>query len=168
MNATAPDRTIVWDIPTGNTITATQSLDLTAYAETSCQSPAGSVDYTASPADAVTIDGNHITFKKAASVTVTAHTVASDDYNDALPVDKVWTVSKVGVQMTKLPTITSTITYGDNSSVVTHNNTFTAVSVLDNTHEVAGSIAYVSPTNFTAAGNELDFYLYSYDRVGCI
>ena len=54
--ANKPDRTIVWDIPTGNTITATQSLDLTAYAETSCQSPAGSVYYTASPADAVTID----------------------------------------------------------------------------------------------------------------
>ncbi len=152
--ANAPEREIVWNIPTGNTISATQSVDLTAYAQTGCESPAGSVYYTYSPAvdGAATIDGARITFNKAATITVTAHTVTSDMYEDATAVDKVWTVGKVGTQMKTLPTITSTITYGDNSSVVTHNNTFTAVSVLDNTHEVAGSIAYVSPTNFTAAG----------------
>ena len=159
--ATKPDREIVWDIPTGNTITATQSLDLTAYAETSCQSPAGSVYYTASPADAVTIDGNHITFKKAATVTVTAHTVASDDYNDALPVDKVWTVGKIGTQMRTLPTITSTITYGDNSSVVTYdNNSWVAEDTLN--HEVVtGIIVYNGPASFDAAGlQDLTFYFY--------
>ena len=162
--ATKPDRTIVWDIPTGNTITATQSLDLTAYAETSCQSPAGSVYYTASPADAVTIDpidGNHITFKKAASVTVTAHTVTSEDYNDAPTVDKVWTVGKIGTQMRTLPTITSTITYGDNSSVVTYdNNSWVAEDTLN--HEVVtGIIVYNGPASFDAAGpQDLSFYFY--------
>ena len=155
--ANAPDRTIVWDIQTGNTISATQSVDLTAYAETSCQSPAGSVYYTASPADAVTIDpidGNHITFKKAATVTVTAHTTNSDDYNNAPTVDKVWTVSEVGTQMRTLPTITSTITCGDNSSVVTYdNNSWVAEDVL-NHEEVEGAINYVGPASFTTAGEQ--------------
>lgn len=165
LNANAPDRTIVWDIPTSNTITATQSLDLTAYAETSCQSPAGSVYYTASPADAVTIDpidGNHITFKKAAAVTVTAHTVTSEDYNDAPTVDKVWTVSKVGVQMTKLPTITSTITYGDTKSVVAWDNkSWVAVSVLNDKDTVQGIIDCAGPDNFTTAGpQDLTFNFY--------
>ncbi len=150
--ANKPDRTIVWDIPTGNTITATQSLDLTAYARTSCQNPAGSVEYTASPADAVTIEGNHITFNKAATVTVTAHTVTSDDYNDAETVDKVWTVGKVGTEMTTLPTITSTITYGDNSSVVTYDNdSWVAKDTLSHS-VVPGTIAYVGPASFDAAG----------------
>lgn len=154
LNGTAnkPDRSIVWDIPSGNEISATQSVDLTAYAETSCLSPAGGVYYTAVPSDAVTIDGDLITFNRAATVTVTAHTVPSDDYNDALTVDKVWTVGKVGVVMQTLPTITSTITCGNTSSVVTWANDWTAVSSLNDKDTIPGSIAYVGPAIFTTAG----------------
>lgn len=154
LNGTAnkPDRSIVWDIPSGNVISATQSVDLTAYAETSCLSPAGGVYYTAVPSDAVTIDGDLITFNRAATVTVTAHTVPSDDYNDALTVDKVWTVGKVGVVMQTLPTITSTITCGNTSSVVTWANDWTAVSSLNDKDTIPGSIAYVGPAIFTTAG----------------
>jgi hypothetical protein len=151
--ASKPDRTIVWGVELSNTIEATRSLDLTAYAETSCESPAGGVYYTYTSATdgAATIDGNNITFNKAATVTVTAHSVNSDNYNDAESVSKVWVVGKVGVQMRTLPTITSTITYGDNSSVVSWDNDWVAEDNLEN-EEVAGSIAYVGPANFTAAG----------------
>ena len=152
--ANKPDRTIVWDIPTANTITATQSVDLTAYVETSCQSPAGAVYYTckSETPNAAVIDGDLITFNKAATVTVTAHSYPSDDYNDAPTVDKVWSVGKVGVQMRTLPTITSTITYGDAKSVVSWDDKSWVAEDTLVQNEVAGSIAYVSPDNFMAAG----------------
>lgn len=154
--ANAPEREIVWDIPTGNTISATQSVDLTAYAQTDCESPAGSVYYTYSSAveGAATIEGSTITFNKAATVTVTAHTVVSDMYEDAETIEKVWTVGKLGTQMRTLPTITSTITYGDNSLVVSWDNkSWAAEDVLSN-EKVEGSISYVGPASFTSAGDQ--------------
>lgn len=152
--ANAPEREIVWDLDLANEISATQSLDLTAYAQTSCENPAGSVYYTwsSSTDNAATIEGSHITFNKEATVTVTASTVTSNMYEDATSVSKVWTVGKVGTQMRTLPTITSTITYGDNSSVVSWDKkSWEAEDVLNN-EKVEGSISYVGPDSFTTAG----------------
>ncbi len=165
--ANAPEREIVWDLPTGNTITATQSVNLAAYAKTACQNPAGSVtySYTSAVEGAATIEGSTITFNKAATVTVKASTVASDVYEDATPVEKVWTVGKVGTQMRTLPTITSTITYGDNSSVVTYdNNSWVAEEVLNN-NEVKGHINYVGPASFTVVGPQNLTFNFTPDNV---
>ena len=165
--ANAPEREIVWDLPTGNTITATQSVNLAAYAKTACQNPAGSVtySYTSAVEGAATIEGSTITFNKAATVTVKASTVASDVYEDATPVEKVWTVGKVGTQMRTLPTITSTITYGDNSSIVTYDNdSWVAEEVLNN-NEVKGHINYVGPASFTAVGPQNLTFNFTPDNV---
>lgn len=155
---TAAQRTLVWDIPAGNTIYATQSLDLTAYGKTACEDVAGSVTYEASPADAVSIEGNHITFLHKATVTVTARATASDKYTMlTAAIEKVWTVEKTGVKMTTLPTITSAITYGDTKSVVAWADGWQAVDVLAE-EPVTGAINYVGPDAFTAAGaQELTF-----------
>ena len=149
--ALAPARTIEWNLPSGNEITATQSQTLSATAHTACQDPAGTVYFTASPADAVSISGNTVTFLRAATVTITAHTTSDADYEDAPTIDKVWTVHRLGTRMTTLPTITSTITYGDAQSVVTYANDWAAEDVLEG-NAVAGTITYYSPAFFNEAG----------------
>lgn len=153
-NVTPAVRTLTWDIPSGNTIFATQSLDLDAYASTACEDIAGTVTYTASPAEAVVIDGNHVTFLYKATVTITAHASESDRYTMPATIDKVWTVEKTGVKMVTLPTITSDIHYGDTKSVVTWANDWQAVDVLTET-PVEGVINYVGPDNFNAIGEQL-------------
>lgn len=149
------DRSIAWNIPNGNNITATQTIQLTAKAYTACDTQEGGIYYTyeSTTPDAATIDGDYITFHKQATVTVTAHTSPSDYYYDAvIEPYKTWAVGKVGTQMRRLPTITSTITYGDTKSVVTYDNDSWCAEDVLSLDSVPGTIAYVGPDNFTAAG----------------
>lgn len=154
------DRTIVWDIADANEITATQSLDMTAIIQTANENPAGDVTYsytcsTVGVEGAVTIDGSHVTFNKAATVTIYANSVESDQYNDAAPVHKVWTIKKNSVKLEVAEgfIINEKITYGDQGSKITWNDTkLTHVDELDNTKVVEGTIAYSLPAQFNQAG----------------
>lgn len=151
------DRTIVWDIAAGNEIVATQSLDLTAYAKTDYENPAGEIVYTyeSTTADAATITGNHIVFHKEATVTVYANTVTNDQYNDAAPVYKTWTVKKNSVKLEVAEGFITNekITYGDQGSTIRWDAAkLTHVDELDNTKVVEGTITYSSPAQFNQAG----------------
>ena len=150
--ATAAKREIIWDVPTKNTITATQSANiLTAFAQTDCVNPAGEVTYTISPASAVTVSGTTVTFNQPIDkVTITANTTSSELYGAADAVTKEWQVNQIGVTMQTLPTITSDIYCGNSASDVTYAEDWLAVNTL-NGGEVAGSISYDSPATFSAA-----------------
>lgn len=91
--AAAPAREIVWDIPNSNDVMLGLSQTLTAYAKADCINPAGSVTYTVSPAGGAEIDGATVTFNKLGTITITASTVHSDEYEDAVSVTKTFIVS---------------------------------------------------------------------------
>lgn len=152
--ANKPNRTIEWDLPELSNVTATTSTELSSYIHTTCQESAGTVTYTISnqSVDGVaTLEGNVLSFHKQGTVTIKASAVETSEYLAAPDVTKIWSVGLVGAVISK-PTITSTITYGDDNSVVTWANDWSAKNELDNTIDVNGNIELVGPATFDAAG----------------